>query len=58
MTELTLTYIANPLAGTWAKFKRTMVIMGYNRAIGHMQTYGLPDVAENLIKEKEAFLKS
>lgn len=58
MTELTLTYIANPLAGTWNKFKRVMILMGYNRAIGHMNINGFPDVAQNLIKERDAFIKS
>lgn len=58
MTELTLTYIANPLAGTWTKFKRTLMIMGYNRAISHMNVNGFYEAANNLVKERDAFIKS
>lgn len=58
MTELTLSYFANPLAGTWTKFKKALVLMGYNRAIGHMNVNGFADIAENLIKERDAFRKS
>lgn len=41
MTELTMNYVVNPLAGFWKSFIRFTEVVGYSRAAAELARMGL-----------------